>query len=149
MVRTKGGRYAQRLTAALTAAWLHRAGWLHPRLHRKRVQLSKNRAVSFGKAWTQHHRKIEGRKTARLGQGLKKLWGGSEPAPLEMAKPDGIYGPLFDNAKTTNVEKLGDRPASGLTVSVERMLTALKGDNARYGERCAATTNPLGNSQRN
>ncbi len=37
----------------------------------------------------------------------------SVPWELEMAKPDGIYGPLFDYAQN-NVEKLGDRPASGL-----------------------------------
>ena len=35
-----------------------------------------------------------------------------------MARPDGIYGPLSGSATEVNAGKLGDRPASGLFVSI-------------------------------
>ena len=50
---------------------------------------------------------------------------------LEMANPNGIYEPHSSNA-VINAEKLGNRPASGLEVSIEQMLTAFKGENLKY-----------------
>jgi hypothetical protein len=47
---------------------------------------------------------------------------------LEMAKPDGIYGPLSNSANgETGVRKLGDHPASGLNISIPQPLTAFNG----------------------
>jgi len=53
---------------------------------------------------------------------------------LEMAKPDGIYEAHSSNAtrESKNAGKLGYRPASGLHISVEQMLTAFNGDNQKY-----------------
>lgn len=52
---------------------------------------------------------------------------------LEMAKPDGIYEPPFSYASNnTNTEKSKFRPAPGLVISVPQMLSAFKGDNAKY-----------------
>ena len=45
-----------------------------------------------------------------------------QPQSLKMANPNGIYEPHSSNA-AINAEKLGYRPALGLTITVEQKLS--------------------------